>query len=302
MSSDSPRSRTLKLDEGQAVAKRLGEELRQQLRPALIVMSGQTVGERVSVQGNILVGRDPAAQLILPDPGVSFRHAYIEDRGGSWVLIDLDSTNGTEVNGQRASERPLEHGDKLRCGTTIVRFEVQDETDQAYSQAVSHLLNVDDLTGLYLRRRFDAELELLLTQAQASGAPLALLALDLDGIKAINDKHGHLFGAYTISESGKLLGKLLAGLGIGCRFGGDEFIAALPNHTLEQGAVFGESVRQQVAQHEFRFDGIVLTPGISVGVAQFPKHAQDRENLFRVADAALYAAKRLGKNRVHCAE
>lgn len=301
MSADSIRSRTLKLDEGQAVAKRLGEELRQQLRPALIIMSGQTVGERVSVQGNVLIGRDPAAQLVLPDPGVSFRHAYIEDRGGSWVLIDLDSTNGTEVNGERASERPLEHGDKLRCGTTLVRFEVQDETDQAYSQAVSHLLNVDDLTGLYLRRRFDAELELLLAQARSAGTPLALLALDLDGIKAINDKHGHLFGAYTISESGKVLGKLLAGRGIGCRFGGDEFIAALSNHTLEQGAEFGEMVRQQVAQHNFVYDEIVLKPGISVGVAGFPKHAQDGENLFRVADAALYGAKRLGKNRVHCA-
>jgi two-component system, cell cycle response regulator len=302
VSSDSIRSRTLKLDEGQVLAKQLGESLRGQLRPALIVMSGQTVGERVSVQGNVLIGRDPSAQLVLPDQGASFRHAYIEDRGGSWVLIDLGSTNGTEVNGARTSEAPLAHGDKLRFGTTMVRFEVQDETDQAYSEAVAQLLNVDDLTGLYLRRRFDAELELLLNEARAASTPLVLLALDLDGIKAINDKHGHLFGAYTISESGKLLGQLLEGRGIGCRFGGDEFIAALPNHTLERGASFGESIRQGVAQHAYVYDGVALMPGISVGVAEFPRHAQTGEALFRVADAALYAAKRNGKNRVECAQ
>jgi two-component system cell cycle response regulator len=301
VTSDAPRSRTLKLSEGEKIASQLGDALRRQWRPALIVMSGQTVGERVSVQGNVFIGRDPEAQLVLPDPGVSFRHACVEDRGDSWVLVDLHSTNGSEVNGRRAEEVPLEDGDKLAFGTTLVRFEMQDETDQAYTESVSKLLNVDDLTGLYLRRRFEAELELLLAQAQNGGAPLALLAMDLDGIKAINDRHGHLFGAYTISEAGSVLGTLLEGVGIACRFGGDEFVAALPDHDLAQGAAVAETMRRRVLAHPFQYDGIALAPAISIGVAAYPRHARDAEALFRAADAALYAAKRSGKNRVECA-
>src|SRR5262245_1814255 len=120
-------------------------------------MSGERVGLRVSVQGNLVVGRDPAAALSLPDPGVSWHHALVEDRGGTWSVVDLKSTNGVLVNGEKAVEADLAHGDKIRFGTTLVRFEVQDEADKAYSEIVAELVHIDDLTGLYHRRRFDAE-------------------------------------------------------------------------------------------------------------------------------------------------
>jgi two-component system, cell cycle response regulator len=264
----------------------------------LIVMSGKTVGERISVLGNVFIGRDPTAQLVLPDQGVSYRHACLEDRGGVWVLVDLGSTNGTNVNNERAVESELKHGDRLRFGSTVVRFELQDETDQAYTEAVNQLLHNDDLTGLLLRRRFDAELTLLLTQATSAVEPLSLLAMDLDGIKAINDAHGHLFGAYTIAETGKLIGSLLPEGGIACRFGGDEFIVALANHDLEQGTAVAERIRAAVADFPYNFQNVALRPSLSCGVAYFPKHGEDSEALFHAADAALYAAKRNGKNRV----
>ena len=228
MSSDLPPKRTLKLDTEQDAAGQVGAAVREKQRPALIVMSGHQVGARIRVLGNVLIGRDPDVQLVLPDPGVSFRHAFLEDRGDEFVLVDLGSTNGTFVNGQRAAETPVAHGDKLRFGQTLVRFEVQDESDAAYAEIVAKLLHIDDLTGLYQRRRFDSELDLLLLRAGGARRTLGLLVMDLDGVKAINDKHGHLFGAYTISESGKLIGKLVQPPAIACRFGGDEYIAALP--------------------------------------------------------------------------
>ena len=173
-----------------------------QFRPALIVLSGERVGVRVSVQGNIVIGRDASAGLGLPDPGVSSQHAMVEDRGGSWTLVDLKSTNGVYVNGEKATEVELKSGDKLRFGSTIVRFEVQDAADEAFSSIIAELVHIDDLTGLYLRRRFDGELATLVASSRTEGRPMGLLAMDMDGIKAINDKHGHLFGAYTISETG----------------------------------------------------------------------------------------------------
>lgn len=299
--SDRPPRRTLKLADGHQLGDEVQAALRATPRPTLIVMSGHTVGERVSVLGNVFIGRDPASQLVLSDPGVSYRHACLEDRGGSWVLVDLGSTNGTEINGQRSRESPVKHGDRLRFGSTVVRFELQDETDQAYTETVAQLLHNDDLTGLLLRRRFDAELALLITQAASTGQPIGLLAMDLDGVKAINDQHGHLFGAYTIAETGRLIGRLLPRHGIACRFGGDEFIAALPNHTLEQAQAAAEHIRAAVSQHPYSYEEVALRPTVSTGVAQFPLHASDSQALFRAADAALYRAKRLGKNRVECA-
>jgi diguanylate cyclase (GGDEF)-like protein len=299
VSSDLPPKRTLKYDAVQQAVHGVAKGVRAKQRPALVVMSGHKVGERVSVVGNVQIGRDPELELVLPDPGVSFRHAFIEDRGDAFVLVDLDSTNGTFVNGQRAEgEAPITAGDKLRFGETVVRFEVQDETDEAYAEIVAQLLHVDDLTGLYQRRRFDSELELLLARAASERRMLGMLAMDLDGVKAINDKHGHLFGAYTISQCGKLIGALLEPPAIACRFGGDEYVAALPDCDLEAAVVVAERIRACIASHPFAHDGIPLRPGISIGGAGYPLHAKTAEALFRAADAALYAAKRAGKNRV----
>jgi diguanylate cyclase (GGDEF)-like protein len=94
---------------------------------------------------------------------------------------------------------------------------------------------------------------------------------------------------------------LLPADGIACRFGGDEFIVALPRHNLEQARTFAEQLRLAVAAHPYVYENIALRPAISIGVAQFPVHAADAEALFRSADAALYTAKRNGKNRVECA-
>lgn len=257
------------------------------------------MGEKIVVEeSNAVIGRDPDAEVCIDDAGVSWEHARIEDQGGSWSLIDMGSTNGTVVNGQKVEERPLQHGDKLVFGTTMVRFEVQDAADQAFDEFVTRLLNVDDLTGLYLRRRFDAELKQMLVRAQRDHQQLGMLVMDLDGIKAINDANGHEFGAFAISHAGKVIGEVVGTRGIACRWGGDEFLAALPGHDIERTLAIGEEVRAAIAAHHFEHDDIVLRPGISAGASAYPAQAANAEALFRNADEAMYRAKRAGKNRV----
>jgi diguanylate cyclase (GGDEF)-like protein len=180
----------------------------------------------------------------------------------------------------------------------VVRFDILDADDEAFAEEIAQLLTLDDLTGLYLRRRFDAELELLLAHAQSQRRPCSLLVMDLDGVKAINDKHGHLFGAYTISEAGKYIGAQIELPCIACRFGGDEYIVALPDHDLQSALTVADRLRAGIASHAFVYEGTALHPGISIGVAACPTHGRTGEALFRAADAALYAAKRAGKNRV----
>jgi len=264
----------------------------------LVVLSGNEVGQRVAVDRTLLIGRDPAANLTLTDGLVSWHHARIEDRGDSWTLVDLGSTNGTTVNGEKLAEFELKQNDRIVFGSTVVSFELQDGVAQAYNETVERLLNIDDLSGLYVRRKFDAELASAIDAARMRRLSLALLVMDLDGVKKINDTHGHLFGAYVIGESGRVIGQVLGARGFGCRFGGDEYLSALPGMDVEAAALVAEEIRAAIATHPFEKDGIPLKPGISLGVAAFPEHAQDPATLFQRADEALYRAKQAGKNRV----
>ncbi|MFW6067144.1 MAG: GGDEF domain-containing protein [Myxococcota bacterium] len=296
--SQGPRTVRLSRDDSQLSVEAAAQAVRERNRPVLVVLKGSDLGRRERVEGGAVLGRDPKAAFFLNDPGVSWHHARFDDRGDGWAIVDLGSTNGTKLNGARVTEAVLQAGDKIAVGRTVLRFEMQDPTEQQYDAMVERLLNVDELTGLYVRRRFDAELERMLREAAAEGRALGLLVMDLDGTKAINDANGHLFGAYTIGEAGRVIGRVLGDRGIAARFGGDEFLAAVRDANVKATVDMGERILQAVAAHHFEHEGVVLRPGISVGVAAFPESARDPRSLFQRADEALYRAKRAGKNRV----
>ncbi len=283
-----------------AVSNEVMRRVKAPHRPMLVVISGdeQDVGQRVVVDQTLLIGRDPQAALTLNDARVSWHHARLEDRGDSWAIVDLGSTNGIVVNGEPVPEGTLKPNDTVVLGGTVVRFELQDGLSQAYNQVVERLLNIDDLSGLYVRRKFDQELSAMVETARQKGTPVALLVMDMDGIKRINDTHGHLFGAYVIGEAGRLIGGVIGGRGVGCRFGGDEYLAAFPQTNVEEALEIAETIRRVIAEHPFERDGVPLRPGISIGVGAFPSDAGDAASLFQFADEALYRAKQAGKNCV----
>lgn len=293
-----PISSTLKLDEGVDFHAQVAKAVREQHSPVLVVLSGNDTGVRCRLRGTMMVGRDPDADLTLSDAGVSFRHARIEDRGDAWAVVDLGSTNGTQLNGTASPEFLLQSGDRITFGATQVRFEVQDAVEQAYDAMLDRLINIDELSGLWVRRRFDSELRMLIESATMKGASLGLLVMDLDGVKAINDANGHLFGAYVIGAAGHLIGEVVGDRGIASRFGGDEYVVAIPDVDLSAATHIAEEIRLAVNAHPFIYNEIPLRPGISIGVAAFPTNAMDAATLFHSADEALYRAKQNGKNRV----
>lgn len=296
--SEDPSGTTMRLDGPGELRAQVLQAVRAKHRPALLVLTGNEVGTRCPLEGSTLVGRDLQSGLVLSDAGVSFRHAQVEDRGDAWAIVDLGSTNGTQVNGQLITEHVLAPGDRLTLGATVVRFEVQDALDQQYDDVLDRLLNIDELSGLFVRRKFDRELKTLIASEQLRGKPVGLLVMDLDGVKKINDTHGHLFGAYVIGESGRVIGATLGERGFASRFGGDEFLAAIPDADIARAEAVGEEIRAAINAHTFEHNGIRLHPGISIGVASLPESATDEVALFRVADGALYRAKQAGKNRV----
>lgn len=269
------------------------------IRPLVLVVSGERVGTRCVLDAPLLVGRDPAAGLPLRDAGISWHHARFEvGEDGLVRVVDLGSTNGTFLNEARVEQAVLSDGDCIEVGSTILRFEMADGVEAGFHAALDRLLNQDDLTGLVHRRRWDTEATLLFEAAQARSRPLAVLLMDLDGVKRINDTHGHHFGAYAIAEAGRIIGAVAGSRGLAARMGGDEFIVIVADVDAEGAVDLAHEVRDAIRQHRFELEGVVIQPGISIGVAPLCPEVPELAALVRRADAALYRAKAAGRDRV----
>lgn len=274
----------------------------QRKQAALVVLQGSEgdIGTHVLLEKPITLGRDPTVELPLQDDGISRRHCRVTPEEDHYLVEDLRSTNGTLVNGERLrGKRTLKAGDRIYLGGCVVKFTHADALEVGYHAQMDTLVGTDDLTGLIAKRRFDAAYVRALDTARALKRPLAVMMLDLDGLKAINDRHGHPVGAHTIAEVGKLIGGVVSSQGAACRFGGDEFAAFLPGMSKPEGKEVAETIRTWVARHRFEKDGVIVKPTISIGVAAFPEDGRTAELLLRRADEALYRAKKTGRDRVH---
>lgn len=158
----------------------------------------------------------------------------------------------------------------------------------------------DALTGLPNRWALQDALKRMLAQARRSGDPLALILLDLDHFKQLNDQHGHEAGDQALAAVGHALTSCLRSSDLAARSGGEEFTVLAPDTPLEGALQLAEQLRAAIARIELPIPGVRLTA--SFGVAVLGIHASDADTLARVADRALYAAKRAGRNRVEVAE
>jgi diguanylate cyclase (GGDEF)-like protein len=165
-------------------------------------------------------------------------------------------------------------------------------------QQVESLAVTDALTGLFVRRYFLARASEELLRATHHRLSCTLLMVDLDLFKQKNDTYGHLVGDVVLKDVAQLLKRNLREIDLIARFGGEEFILLLVETGLEQGMVIAERLRQLVEIHPVRAYDELLSQTISIGVAGFPRDAQDLEALIERSDQALYAAKQAGRNRV----
>ncbi|MDB4964829.1 MAG: diguanylate cyclase [Myxococcales bacterium] len=276
----------------------------QRKQAALVVLQGceSEIGTHVMLDRPVSIGRDPKTELPLQDEGISRRHCrvFFDKDKGSFFIEDLGSTNGTLLNGKKlTAAKRLEAGDRIYLGACVVKFTFSDALEVGYHAQMDVLVGTDDLTGLIAKRRFDAAYVRAVEEARRMKGPIAVMMLDLDGLKLINDTHGHPVGAYTIAEAGKLLGRVVSEHGAACRFGGDEFAAFLPGLGKRAGTQIAETIRALMAAHRFEKDGVVVRPTISIGVSAYPEDGDSADVLLRRADEALYRAKKTGRDRVH---
>jgi diguanylate cyclase (GGDEF)-like protein len=168
------------------------------------------------------------------------------------------------------------------------------------------LAGTDDLTGLCNLRSFESNLLATVKRAQARQTQIGMLVLDVDGLKRINDAHGHLAGAEAVREVGQKIMNTLVESAVACRYGGDEFAILFVASDERSLIAAAERLRKAVENHSPVLAGRRFPPGtltISVGIAShLPEAGRDPElvgeELFRAADHALYQAKRDGRNQV----
>lgn len=172
---------------------------------------------------------------------------------------------------------------------------------QMYQQTQEIALT-DYLTGMGNSRRFNLVLQSAIELAEESGQDLALLLIDSDSLKSINDRFGHRAGDLHLQRLAEVIRDSIREDDMAFRYAGDEFVVILPKSDLGDAGQVGERIRHEIESHRFQWsDTLVLGSTISVGVAAF-QPGMSADALFQSADRAMYQAKQAGKNRVAMAQ
>ena len=227
-------------------------------RSCLIVLSGQQIGRMYKLgKAKIVLGRSEDADVQLDDEGISRHHArLVAMPGGVVMLQDLESRNGTFVNGQQCRTRALEDGDRIQLGAiTILKFSIQDSLEEKFQEQLYASATRDPLTGAYNNRYFREHLGKEVIHAERHGTPLSLVLLDLDHFKQVNDTYGHPAGDQVLRELvGSLIGVVRSD-DVLARLGGEEFGLIMRGAGMDGARPLAERLRQIVESHAFEHSG-----------------------------------------------
>jgi two-component system cell cycle response regulator len=222
------------------------------------------------------------------------------------VLLMGDDTDmariakGLELGANDYLIKPIDRNELLaRCRTQIRRRRYQERLRANYERSLSMAL-VDPLTGVFNRRYLDAHLPRLLDRSAEAQKPLALLIVDIDRFKAVNDTHGHHVGDEVLRELANRVTRNLRSIDLVVRWGGEEFVVVMPDTDAAAAGAVAERLRRRVAEQPF---AVSDPPGsldvtMSLGVTVTIGRDAPVEELIRRADSALYAAKNSGRDRV----
>ncbi len=281
------------------------QHTRQAEQAYLIVISGPHVGTMFKIDDTqATVGRSSKADLYVNDVGISRKHAQLISYGDDVFIEDLQSANGTFLNGAPVDRRQqLQDGDKITLGsTTILKFTYHDELDETFQKEMFDAALRDGLTGAYNKNYLMNHLNTELAFALRHKTPLSVIMYDVDKFKPVNDTYGHLAGDAILKRLAELSISTLRSDDIFARYGGEEFTIVSRGVMAAEAAIIAERLRHIVERTDFVFDGQHIPITISLGVAAMPEiSVTTPEGLIGAADKALYEAKNGGRNQVRVA-
>ena len=219
------------------------------------------------------------------------RYEDLPLRAKSGRLVDVEFVSNVYLVGKEKV---------IQCNIRDITERKQAQDALLKSQALLREQSVrDHLTGLFNRRYMEETLERELLRAARKQLSLGIIMLDLDNLKQFNDTWGHAAGDEILGAVGSLLLRQVRGEDIACRYGGDEFILILPDASQKVTRERAELICEQAKQFHLQFDGQCLAAvTLSLGIAVFPEHGVTSTGILRAVDAALYRAKREGRDRV----
>lgn len=291
------------LGEGARFMIGLFNEATRQVDFQLFDREGRSLGRRSIAWGEGLSGWVMAHNepLVLSDVQRQYRRYVKDDRYNdprfhSWIGVPLsiyDEVIG--IMSVQIERRAAFNDDTLRVLATIAR-----QAAVAIQNArLYQLATVDGLSTLYVRRYFDQRLEEEWHRCTRYGSSFSVLIMDLDNFKMLNDVYGHQVGDRVIRRAAQVTKRNLRGADIAARYGGEEFSCILPRTGLEAARMVADRIRADLANQEILAGDTVIKVTASLGVAAYPESGPDSfEDMVAKADAALYEAKRAGKNRV----
>lgn len=240
----------------------------------------------------------------LPDmEGLEFLAKLAKSPGGPQIPVLMLTRMGSEALAVEAlhcgaldylNKNSLTFGQITRAierGINIVGLRRELETTK---EKLEKLAFYDSLTEIGNRNLFADRLDHGLTLAKRSSGLLAVLLIDLDKFKAVNDTHGHAAGDTVLRDTGKRLLEALRHSDTAARLGGDEFAVILETDVTEDGARIVAEKIVKALREPFDHNGTTLSIGASIGISIFPEHADDEEKLVHFADLAMYQAKKRG--------
>lgn len=295
--------RILVIDTDQARGERIKAYLRDQhtvgvlTNPADAVFEMSGGGHELALVSMALEGFDPlriCSQLRTVDQTRTLPIILVaEERDRPQIVRALDLGVNDFIM------RPIErHELAARVKTQIRRQRYTVELRESLNSTMAMAV-IDELTGLYNRRYFERHLSLILDKSRAQERDVAVMLLDIDYFKAVNDTYGHDVGDVVLKEFALRLQRNIRGVDLACRFGGEEFVVVMPDTDTRQASHVAERVRMAMAEEGFNAGlNAPLAITVSVGLALNEDDSDTPESLTKRADIALYRAKRSGRNRV----
>lgn len=275
-------------------------------RCTLTMLTGPQPGAIHTVgNADVTLGRDDELSWRIDDRGVSGTHARIYVDGQSFFIEDLDSTNGTFINGRRIMRHELRDGDRIQLGEhTLIRVSLQDATEHEAARRMYQAAVLDPLTGVYNRGHLEAVLVAEFAFAQRHKSPLAVVFIDLDHFTQVNNTYGHQAGDAVLRMTAQAIRHAVRTEDLVARYGGEEFVLLSRGIDLNGAVVMAERVRRTVESVKVTFHGQSIRVTASLGVAcrEAATPFETQEELLSAADRAVYRAKAEGRNCVREAE